>query len=277
MQLEACLRSFKENFIDLKELPGMSLSVIYRASEKDFQMGYEKVKKLHPEFNFINQGATGLPLNQPTIASILDANPYTMFLVDDIIFKSKFSLKDSIFERALNKNIHMLAASLRLYKGITKCYALSTDTKLPTDLSPRDNQEYLTWKWQGCEGDWGYPFSLDGNIYNTDFIKSIISCLPAFQNPNMFEVHLNAKKASLGKLYGYMSCYEGESKLINIPTNRVQVLFNNRFEETSDIHQLNDLFVNHNKRISLGNTTRLAQENISVHCPIVLQLENMQF
>jgi hypothetical protein len=183
-----------------------------------------------------------------------------MFLVDDIIFKSDFSLNDSIFGVLKNNNA-MVAISLRLHRAATYCYATDSNMTVPTFV--RDvKDEGVVWKWPGCQGDWGYGFSLDGNVYNTRFIKEVCHNLD-FHNPNELESRLNMPRVGLTPIY--MSCYDGISKLLNVPANRVQHVFNNRHEGGDTVEELNQKFLS-GKRISLTNITGIT--NISVHYPI---------
>jgi len=261
LQLEACLRSLEKHF---KEFALANIKVIYSATNSDFKAGYGKLMHQYTggPIAFISQTA----FRTDTLEAIDGTLPFTMFLVDDIIFKSDFSLNDSIFALLKNNNA-MVAASLRLHRAATYCYALDANMTVPAFV--RDVKgEYVVWRWPGCQGDWGYGFSLDGNVYNTSYIKELLHNLD-FHNPNELEARLNAPRVGLTPIY--MCCYDGISKLLNVPANRVQHVFNNRHELGKSVEELNAIFLS-GKSISLKNVTGIT--NISVHYPIDYIYEN---
>ena len=150
MQLDLCLRSLKKHF---KEYSSSSnVSVIYSSSTEEFEKGYEVTRKDHGhDVKFIKQGTFRID----TLKEMNDNaehNPYTMFLVDDIVFKDDFSLNDAIFKDCLYGNEQMLAISLRLHRGASYCYAINNNMRLP-NLTRNVPGEYLVWKYRGCDGD----------------------------------------------------------------------------------------------------------------------------
>lgn len=254
IQLELLLRSYKKYF---KEATKANTTIIYKASNEDFLAGYKKVKQLHPEFNYIRE----TNFRQNVIESIKPENQCVMFLVDDIVFKSEFSLNDKIFS-LLPDNFYMLAISLRLHKGINHCYATGRPSSVPL-LKKEIEDEYLVWEWKGAEGDWGYGLSVDGNVYQTKMIQIILSQIQ-FSNPNELEAVLNNPQANQAP--GYVTCYDGPSKLLNIPANKVQNVFNNRCEDSWSVEELNRKFLD-GQIISLENIETITDNN-TVHFPV---------
>jgi hypothetical protein len=260
MQLEACMRSLQKHF---KEWPTANLSVIYLATNKDFNRGYEILKKDYSDFTFSREhnDFRTLLLEGVNNADNL-GNPYTMFLVDDIIFKDDFSLNDDAF-KMLKNNEQMLALSLRLHPKASYCYAIDNNMAAPKFIR-HVKDKFRVWQYRGCEGDWGYGLSVDGNVYNTSFISWLLNQVN-FSNPNNLEAALNSPQVNAGVRPLYMCCYDGISKLLNVPANRVQDTFKNRNEESVDAVELNNKFLA-GKRIKLDNVTGI--NNFSVHYPI---------
>jgi len=255
MQLEACLRSmsiqFKE-YIDER----IKKTIIY-SSEGKYSDGYELLRKQYQDWNFVEERN----FRQDTLDSIDVKNQFTMFLVDDIIFKAPFSICNDPIFGMLNGNMHMLAISLRLHKNINYCYAIDKDISAPKFNKDLKDQ-LCVWQWPGAEGDWGYGYSLDGNIFNTKYILSFIQTIN-FANPNQLEAALNSNYNQLHPLY--MCCYESNSRLFNVPANRVQHQFENRVENSYSAEELNDLFLS-GKRINIDAYMDL--RNYSVHYPV---------
>jgi hypothetical protein len=158
----------------------------------------------------------------------------TMFLVDDILFINKFSLQDN--EIKMLEHDMILATSLRLYSGTTYCYAENKTVKVPSFTKK------CVWDWTKEQGDWGYPMSVDGNIYRTNFLKTFIEKL-TFSNPNQFEASMDMNKIS-GVYPKYKCCYVNSPKLVNIPANIVQEQYKNRFNKHISAEEMNKMFLN---------------------------------
>ena len=80
-QLELLLRSMKRFFVEWNKV---HTSILYRHTTEDYRVGYEKTKRLHPEFNYVVE----LPgkFKEQTVSLVNPDNQATMFLVDDILF-----------------------------------------------------------------------------------------------------------------------------------------------------------------------------------------------
>lgn len=259
MQLEACLRSLKINF---KEYHECDKVVIFKATDKEYIDGYKTLFCEYKEVKFTHE--TEFKIN--TIQSIDTSNKFTMFVMDDIVFKNDFSLHDKPFQiMTANGKENILAVSLRLHKGISYCYTRDENSKLP-NFSIDIPNEACVWQFYNCDGDWGYGYALDANVYFTDYIFYLLNKID-FYNPNTLEAELNRPWAYHSDLKHptYMACYPDKAKLINIPANRVQSVFMNRYEKSFSEKELNNFFLK-NKRISLENITNI--DTNSVHYPI---------
>lgn len=258
-QLHACLESLKHHFKSEKE---PTVTVIYKASNADFEVGYNKLQKSFPgNDNFLWEKETNF--KQQTIKATKGfpwAKPqFTVFLVDDIIFVNDFSVTDEQFTLIKN-NAMMVGVSLRLHNNVTHCYAINLPQKVPKFVKK------FVWAWDKCGGDWGYPMSIDGNVYNTDFISTFVETLN-YNNPNTLEAAFDFIKTDY-RIPSYLCCYPEAPRLINVPANRVQNTHQNRFDNGYTAEELNKIYLG-------GETIDVdAYQNIkpdTVHVPIELK------
>lgn len=253
-QLDLLLRSLKYNF---KEFDSCKIHVLYDSSEEDFYKGYlllSEDKNLCVNVEFVSDKLYGT--FRESLLKILNLkNELSMFLVDDIIFKSSFSLSDKEIEFVKN-NEQIIAHSLRLWNGINHCYATNKPNSIPAFV-----KRYI-WNWTSAEGDWGYPMSVDGNIYRTKFIFDKIKEIN-FRNPNQLEANL---AATADRTKQYMSCYVEESKLLNVPANIVQTTFSNRHGNIIDVKELNNNFLS-GKKLSFEHILNCSNNTVHVELP----------
>jgi len=253
-QLDLLLRSLRHCF---KEYKTCKIHVLYDASEDDYYKGYLRLlenKDLCKNTEFISDKLYGS--FRESLLKILNLkNELTMFLVDDIIFKSSFSLSDPEITFVKN-NEEIIAHSLRLWNGINHCYATNKPNSIPTFVKK------CIWNWVSSEGDWGYPMSVDGNIYRTKFISEKINKIN-FKNPNQLEANL---AATADRTKQYMSCYVQESKLLNIPANIVQTTFSNRHGNIIDVKELNNKFLSGNE-LSFQHMLNYTNNTVHVEIP----------
>lgn len=233
-QVHACLESFYKHFKSASE---PTVTVIWKASTEKFRNGYLHAKSQFPDTeNLVWEEEKDFRTQVIKAVHGFPWSPsqFTMFLVDDIIFVNDVSTSDKQFDMIRN-NALMLGLSLRLHDGVTHCYATGQDTAVPKFVKK------VVWSWPGCQGDWGYPMSVDGNIYNTEFIKSLVETTN-YTNPNTFEAALDMTSKS-PQTPAYMCCYTEGPRLINIPANRVQHQYKNRFAEGATPENLNELYL----------------------------------
>ena len=159
-------------------------------------------------------------------------NLYSVFFVDDIVFKNDFTLDCKQF-KLFTMNDDILTLSLRLHPYLTYCYPARVR------MSPPNFDSNLLFKWYGQQGDYGYPMSLDGHFFRTKDILALSRAL-SFNNPNSYESVLSAYPLNRLK----MICFE-ESVIVNNPINKVQS-FNNNYHGNITADILNDEFLNDN-------------------------------
>lgn len=264
-QVDACVRSLLQNCKD-KCGVDFTVSVLYKATTEAFALGYEKCKARQTEIEWKPQ-RHDMSFRKDLLNTFRgkEGTPLTMFLVDDILFREEFSFFDSEIQ-GLVDNHFLLACSLRLDKDITVCYATSSPSQVPPFVKGN------VWKWHGAQGDWGYPWSVDGNVYRTeDALRKLNNT--EYTNPNQLEAHMNLTNASTAGLGtpanpAYMICYVEKSKLLNIPANRVQDEYRNRVGDIMSVEEMNEKFLA-GEEISLETVEGI--ENITVHVelPIV--------
>jgi len=248
-QLELLLRSIKKYFKEWKEY---SINVLYTYSNDDFGKGYDITKKLHPEFNYKFEENFKIDL-----LSLIDENKkYTIFFVDDIVFKEKFSIDDDKV-KLFDKDDNILCLSLRLHPNLTYCYPARVRMIKP----PLD--EYNRFKWIGKSGDYGYPMSLDGHLFRT---SDIIDKFKKFNyyNPNTLESSL-----AMSPIRKPLMLMYDKSIIINNPANKVQN-FNNNVYGNISAKFINDQYLN-GKKISLKSYDGV--DNISCHQEIDIIFE----
>jgi hypothetical protein len=235
-QLELLLRSFKQFF---REWSSLNVSVVYKASTFDFEKGYDLCINNHPEFTYVNEDLQSF--KDATLASVKHENPFTFFLVDDIVFKEPISMLDPEFEH-FSQSADSICLSLRLHAGINYCYPIAQYVPPPMEITEGKNE----WSWLGEQGDWGYPLSVDGHVFSTEMIRLFIDQLP-YTNPNTFESYMAFNAQDLAPHFPKMICYKKNSRILNIPANRVQDTFANRVGNLITAEDLNKKFLQGNR------------------------------
>jgi len=223
-QLELLLRSIKKYF---KEFDSFKIKILYKYTSNDFDIGYKKLKDIHKDENIIWIEDIGF---QNTLISIFDkTQKYTVFFVDDIIFKEPFSVEDERFQY-FKKHGDILAFSLRLHPRLTYCYA----ARVP--MTPPDFKDNNVFLWRGQTGDYGYPMSLDGHIFKSIDMYFYVLNLK-YDGPNSFEAQMAAQPLFYPKLI----CYD-KSIIVNNPVNKVQN-YNNNVHGNITAEYLNEQFL----------------------------------
>ncbi len=203
-QLELLIRSMKKYF---KEFQQMQIKILYKFTNDEFMKGYSKLIGMHPDENIIWNMDTDF---QKGLIELFDKKEkYTVFFVDDIIFKEPFSIDDDRF-KFFKSHGDILCLSLRLHPKLTYCYPAKINMTSPAFT---ENGVFL---WKGQSGDYGYPMSLDGHIFRTNDINYYISYMK-YNGPNFLE----SQMAMQPLFYPKMICYE-KSIIVNNPVNKVQ-------------------------------------------------------
>lgn len=248
-QLDLTLQTFKKYF---KEWSEQKVTILCKWSSENYELGYDKVKLLHPEFTYIQE----TDFRSDTLKIIFGGKEtYVSFLVDDDIFVNPISLDSPEFKE-FESNTRIAALSPRLAPHIDYCYTQNRPAKKPTTMN-----ENRVWKWNdGCSGDWNYPWSVAGlHIFRRDDLR-MVENIP-FKAPNSFEAAL-CNIGFIGK--PHMICFD-QVKTFTGANNRVQVENNNRHENSAPIDVMNATFLN-DKRLSVIANDGLVSN--SCHGPV---------
>lgn len=205
LQLDALL----ESYFGLVE-NAAPLTILYRPSNDEYRAAYQQIAEYNKgrpaqfieEKSFKNDLLTALNLAD---------SQRIFFLVDDDIFIAPFDMSE-IFEVDLTAYI----PSLRLGLSLDYCYPVDQPQPVPPHQPWKHGMS--SWFWRDGKLDWGFPMSVDGNIF---FRHEIIrmSAVSDFKAPNSYEEALHSFFSLVSDRKGL--CY-ATPRLMNIPVNKVQ-------------------------------------------------------
>jgi hypothetical protein len=248
-QLELFIRSMKFFF---KEFSTEKINILYTYSNDNYKLGYDKLISIHNDKNINYIKETNF--KKDLLNNLNKTTRYTTFFVDDNVFKEEFSFNDKEYKYFDNNKNEILCLSLRLHPNLTYCYPARINQIKPNILNSSFNViDYIK---EIRNGDFGYPFSLDGHIFLTRDILEYLERLD-YNNPNSLESQL----AINGRSKKTKMIFYDKSRIFNIPINKVQTFNNNIFGNVS-AEYLNEKFLN-NEFISLEELKHF--ENISAH------------
>lgn len=213
-QCDLLLRSW-QRFATCVDQP----TVLYRATNADFACGYRRLANSFPAVRFIAEE----DFRRQTLELLDPANAYTMWIMDDQIFRRPVCLDDRIVAPLQREEI--CCVSLPASPLLNYCYSLNLLTPFPPhDVWHADGNPWCVWRWRGASTGWNYPMSLDTVIFRTADLRPYLPQL-AWSNPNTLEAVMAAQPLTNRPL---MAC-RTEHCTANVPANRVQDVFPNRF------------------------------------------------
>src|SRR6266511_1190763 len=227
LQLDAFLQSVR------LYAPGLfgDLAVIYRATAAPFADGYRALVREWPDVTWREETAFGSDVTQS-----LGDRPFVVFHTDaDLYFArvASFYVADEV-----------ACFSFRLGLNTTYCYPLDFDEQVTPE---REERDWIAWRWrEHGRGAFGYPLALNGHVFAFEDVRRWVQ-QSEFSNPNELEVSL---QAFLHELPPLMASFR-ESRIVNVPANRVNESFANRNAGMHDIRELNERFLR-GERIDLG-------------------------
>ncbi|QNF34986.1 hypothetical protein HUW51_20510 [Adhaeribacter swui] len=215
MQLYALLESIIYNFSE-----PIKTHILYRSSSDQQEKSYQEVRKCVAghNFNFVKEQSFRQDLIQ-LIQNIKSTKIF--FLVDDIVFTEPLNIRDFV---SINTNQYV--ASLRLGKHLNFCYTLQKEQPLPLFFQEKEAgiaDDKIYWNWDEGTLDWHYPLSVDGHLFSTFEIKSMLP-LMNFKAPNSLEEEMQTFAPLYLKRKGVAYW---KAKILNIPCNKVQEENNN--------------------------------------------------
>jgi hypothetical protein len=189
------------------------IAVLYKASKGDHAKSYKQLKKEWKNVSFFRESFFYKFRPVLLIRCLHAGFPYTCFMVDDnLLFQDISDEKKNIFESFSSSTA---AFSLRL--GLNCTYSHPADKHFKIKNYSVNKSGFLEWKWREQEeGDFNYPLALDGHIFRTAEITSIIE-QTTIMNPNSLEGFM---QQSLDKVPDFMQSFE-HSRLVGLPLNLV--------------------------------------------------------
>lgn len=194
--------------------------VIYSVSNEAHAQAYREVEAA---FATNSVAVTFVPDGQnfrDSLLSVLAQIRVTsiFFLVDDIIFIRPLDLG---IAAAIDPQCTIL--SLRHSPYLRRSYTANVSQQ-PPDFSPtKISPDLLAFNWFEQGHEWSDPWSVDGQILSTAEVR-VLTRISQFKAPNSYEVALKTfNDIAMGR---GGTCFK-ESKILNLPINRVQSEINN--------------------------------------------------
>ena len=214
-QLDLLLRSIKDNLPELEKI-----SVLYKATNKNFKKGYEILLKKFPKIYFIEEENFCKDVKR-IVNEFTEKN--CLFLCDDAVMINEMEISNTL--SILNGNVH--GVSLRLNPNLPHTYMTDTKNVIPKFEKVNVAGTILyKWEWKKAKEntDYAYPSCIDGHVYQTGWITFIVDNAE-FSTPNHLEVILDGNKQIMKPC---LVCFE-KTIMLTVPQNVVQNLFpNNR-------------------------------------------------
>lgn len=206
-QIDSLLRSINDNFHYTPD----SVSVLYRSSNSDFQDGYNKVidKQILTNIDWLKE--TDFKSDVRNLVLNMKHESLIMFLVDDNIVFRKIDITN-VVENFQPKHLFISMRASRSY---------ARDKELPFFS---ETNGFLEWQWKikrKKSNTWNYPFSVDGNIYQSVRIQQILDNI-SFAAPNSFESAMHAYRKCRWIKQINKAISPMEPAIFNNPLNRVQ-------------------------------------------------------
>jgi hypothetical protein len=233
MQLDLLLRSIKK--FDTQRI--FSISVLFACSSEAYQTAYDRLKNNYPDIHWIQEQCYAklrinyqfdfaywhnlywwlknsiFRKNKSNFKSCLlellagTEYPFTMFLTDDSLFYNPVIISESCMEkikRQPEKYSFSFRHGMHLQGGVY-----------------RKQTGYIDWNTfeNDVKTDWGYPFSVDGHVYDSRTVYWIINKI-LLNNPNTMEGNI-ACYVTEKKLFPTIMAPK-QSSLVGFELNRVQ-------------------------------------------------------
>ena len=230
IQLYALLESIEQYITGLEEI-----HVVYRASDEEYEKAYQEVKQTFDYVTFWKQGAKPKEDFKPLTvkASFESPSDYIIFAVDDIIVKDFIDISKNV---EILEEINAYGFYFRLGLHLTRCYSLNRTQAVPPHIKVID--DIYSWKFKEGTCDWKYPNTVDMTLYRKKDIENNFRKMN-YTAPNYLECCWAGRTRTISSPIGL--CHE-ETKIVNLPLNRVQNTFRNRTMNAFSAKELLDLF-----------------------------------
>ncbi len=174
-QLDLLLRTIKKHF---RIAPG-DVDIIYHTSSQEYEKGYEKLKEREILSATWQRQES---FRNDVVRSVKECEkrtPLAMLLVDDIVFFRP--LDETAPIKAMLEDERVLSINTRMAREYTP-------DRLPVfERGSEISRDCLLWNWQNADpGTWGYPMSVDGNIFRIADLLILLEDI-SFKTPNSLE------------------------------------------------------------------------------------------
>lgn len=230
LQLYALLESIDKHFSNFNKI-----KVIFRSDEL-YLNSYKEVQHFFPKVIYFAQGNNpGGDFKQLTLkASFQEStSDYIVFAVDDIVVKRDVDLA---YCAQCLEDYHAYGFFLRLGKNLSYCYSINRNQPVPS--LKEVSSGVFSWNFNKAYLDWAYPHTVDMTIFRKEDIKQDFLNMQ-YTTPNRLE---GAWSVTARKIMHKTGLCFAESKIVNLPLNRVQNDFNNRATNFMTPVQLLEVF-----------------------------------
>ncbi len=210
IQLSALLSSYFE-----KVKNPCALHVLYGVSSIEYEDAYARVRSIYSnrDVTFHNESDF-----REDLIALLESikEEKVFFLVDDMVFIRSLDMDDF-----LSVDLMDYIPSLRLGMNLERCYTADAKQKRPEMKrygAKLVGESRFQWQWEDGIYDWGYPLSVDGNLFKAQEVL-VMAKIAVYSAPNSFEKSLQWFMPAFIKRRGV--CFE-RSIVVNIPFNKVQ-------------------------------------------------------
>jgi hypothetical protein len=208
------LYSLLHSYFELVENP-VEMFIIYSASSDKHSKAYrdviEALNNSSVAVTFVREAKSFRETVLEVLKQVKTKNIF--FLVDDIIF-----IRPLNFQVAAVVNPLKSILSFRHSPHLRRSYTGNTRQMPPEFNSVHGNPELLEFKWFEQGSEWSDPWSFDGQVLSTAEVR-VLTRLSDFKAPNTYEGALKQFNEITKDRSGL--CF-GESKILNLPINRVQ-------------------------------------------------------
>jgi len=232
IQLYALLESLECYATGLEEI-----HVIYRSTNQKYENAYQKVMQNFPFVIFHKQGKNPRQDFKPlTLSATFDSpSEYILFAVDDIIVKDFIDVEKSI---KLLEETNAYGFYFRLGQNLDFCYALNKPQAKPQFIHIDD--DVYAWHIKTGQHDWGYPHTVDMTLYRKNDIEHNFKTMNYYA-PNPLEGNWSSRSHKVRSQNKIGLCYD-TTKIVNLPLNRVQKIYKNRYMNSLNPQELLDYF-----------------------------------
>lgn len=248
IQLYAFLESTQKYVTGIAEQ-----KVVYRASNDEFEKGYQEVKNKFSGVTFLQQGKHPKADFKPLTlrASFNSPAEYIIFAVDDIILKDYVDLQQCA---QLIEEHDAYGFYLRLGKNVSFCYPENCQMTVPPLQEVCSG--VFSWHFNQARQCWGYPHTVDMTLFRKKDIQHAFERLP-YASPNQLE-------GNWAGLAGYVRNKKGlcftHSKIVNLPLNRMHNDYQNRHMNFMTAQELLDEF-NKGSKIDIQPLFKVANKS----------------